>query len=192
MVRRHFLVLGTALALAGCFGGGSAPSELLTLTPSQVRTATGPRSAAEGRMISVTTPTAPHAMNNNRIPVYVSDTIIQYLKDAYWVDEPTELFRNLLSETVAAQTDYVVVDPALYTQTAGSTLSGQMLRFGLDPTTMEAVVQFEAAISRPNQTVVTNRFEARVPVAEATREAVAPALNAAANQVAGQVAAWLG
>lgn len=192
MGRRLFLVLGAAaLGLSGCFGGGG-PSELLTLTPTQSRTSTGPRAAAEGRLITVTTPSAPHALNNNRVPVYVSDTIIQYLKDAYWVDEPAELFRNLLSETIAAQTSYVVIDPALYTQTAGTTVSGQMLRFGLDPTRMEAVVQFEAAVSRPNQPVLTNRFEARVPVAEATRAAVAPALNAAANQVAAEVTAWLG
>ncbi|HET9427391.1 MAG TPA: ABC-type transport auxiliary lipoprotein family protein [Allosphingosinicella sp.] len=192
MGRRLFLVLGAAaLGLSGCFGGGG-PSELLTLTPTQSRTATGPRAAAEGRLITVTTPSAPHALNNNRVPVYVSDTIIQYLKDAYWVDEPAELFRNLLSETIAAQTSYVVIDPALYTQAAGTTVSGQMLRFGLDPTRMEAVVQFEAAVSRPNQPVLTNRFEARVPVAEATRAAVAPALNAAANQVAAEVTAWLG
>ena len=40
--------------------------------------------------------------------------------------------------------------------------------------------------------IVSNRFEARVPVAEATPAAVAPALNQAANQVADQVAAWIG
>jgi cholesterol transport system auxiliary component len=40
--------------------------------------------------------------------------------------------------------------------------------------------------------VITNRFEARAPVAEATRAAVAPALNEAANRVAAEVAAWVG
>ena len=190
--RRLLLLFGAAaLGLSGCFGGGG-PSELLTLTPTQSPAVTGSRAAAEGRILTVTTPTAPHALNNNRIPVYVSDTVIQYLKDAYWVDEPAELFRNLLSETIAARTSYVVIDPALYTQAAGTTLSGQVLRFGLDPTRMEAVVQFEAAVARADQPVRTNRFEARVPVAEATRAAVAPALNAAANQVAADVTAWLG
>ena len=192
MARSFLLILSGALALSGCFGGGGAPSELLTLTPSQARPATGPRAAAEGRIITVTTPSAPHALNNTRIPVYVSDTSIQYLKDAVWVEEPTELFRNLLSETISARTSYVVIDPALYTQTAGTTLSGQMIQFGVDPTRMEAVVQFDAAVSRPNQPVSTNRFEARVPIAAATRVAVAPALNQAANQVAAQVADWVG
>lgn len=191
MIRRFLLAAVAALALSGCFGGGG-PTELLTLTPTQSRPASGPRSAAEGRMITVTTPSAPNSLNNNRIPVYVSATVIQYLKDAQWVEEPTELFRNLLSETIAARTTYVVVDPALYTQTAGVTLSGQLLQFGFDPTTMEVVALFEGAIARPDQNVVTNRFETRIPVAEATAAAVAPALNEAANRVAADVAAWLG
>jgi cholesterol transport system auxiliary component len=191
MARRLLLVLGATLGLAGCFGGAKAPTDLMTLTPAQTRAATGPRAAAEGRLLTVVAPTAPHALNNTRVPVYVSETSIQYLKDAVWVEEPAQLFRNLLSETVAARTSYVVIDPALYTQAAGQTLSGQILVFGLDPNRMEAVVQFEAAISRPSQPVMTNRFEARVPVAAATKAAVAPALNQAANQVAAQVADWL-
>jgi cholesterol transport system auxiliary component len=192
MARRLFLVATAALALSGCFGGGGGPSELFTLTPAQSPSASTPRAAAEGRLVTVTTPSAPHALNNNRIPVYVSDTVIQYLKGAQWVEEPTELFRNLLSETIAARTSYAVVDPALYTQSAGVTLSGQLLKFGLDPTAMEVVVQYEGALARPNQPVFTNRFEARIPVTEATKAAVVPALNEAANRVAAEVAAWLG
>ena len=191
MGRTFLLVAIGALGVSGCFGGGG-PSELLTLTPSQSRVAAGPRAATTGQVITVTTPSAPHALNNNRIPVYVSDTVIQYLKDAQWVEEPTELFRNLLSETIAARTSYVVVDPALYTQAAGATLSGQLLQFGLDPNAMEVVVLFEGAIARPDQPVSTNRFEARIPVTEASRAAVAPALNEAANRVAAEVTAWLG
>ena len=55
---------------------------------------------------------------------------------------------------------------------------------------MEAVVVYDAVMPRASG-VVTNRFEARVSVAEATPAAVAPALNQAANQVADQVAAWI-
>ena len=48
------------------------------------------------------------------------------------------------------------------------------------------------ARSGGNGAVVTNRFEARVPVADATPATVAPALNQASNQVAEAVAAWIG
>jgi len=40
--------------------------------------------------------------------------------------------------------------------------------------------------------VVTRRFEARVPVAAIDRANAAPAVNAAANQVAIEVAGWIG
>ncbi|MND04376.1 hypothetical protein D3C83_246110 [compost metagenome] len=58
---------------------------------------------------------------------------------------------------------------------------------------MQVVIVYDAAMARggPTGGVVTNRFEARVPVAEATPAAVAPALNQAANQLAAEVAAWV-
>jgi cholesterol transport system auxiliary component len=57
---------------------------------------------------------------------------------------------------------------------------------------MAVVIVYDAAIARGAAGVTTNRFEARVAVAEATPAAVAPALNQAANQLAIQVAAWVG
>ena len=56
---------------------------------------------------------------------------------------------------------------------------------------MEAVAVYDAAVTGPGG-VSTNRFEARIPVGADTPEAVAPALNQAANQIAEQVAAWVG
>ncbi len=182
--------LAAALTLSGCFGG-SAPSELLNLTPAQRRDAAAPRAAEQGRVITVTVPAVPQALRHRRVPVYVSPTSIQYLEGATWVEGPNELFRSLLSETIAARTPLTVLDPSVYTQVQGLVLNGQLLSFGLDPTRMEVVTSFEATLTRPGQGVVTNRFEARVPVTEATPAAVAPALNQAANQVAAQVADWV-
>ncbi len=183
-------VLAT-LALAGCFGGG-APSELLTLTAAQSRPAASPRTAGQGEAITVVEPTVPEALNTPRIPVYVNETVVQYLTGAQWVEDPGPLFGRLVGETIAAQTGRVVLDPSQYSHDPGTRLTGQLVRFGLDPNAMEVVVTYDAAIARGATGVTTNRFEARVPVAEATSAAVAPALNQAANQVAGQVAAWVG
>ncbi len=179
-----------SLALSGCFGGGG-PSELLTLTASAPRPPAQSRAAAQGQVITVTTPTVPQAIRTKRVPVYVSPTVIQYLEGTQWVEGPNELFRQLLSETIASRTPLTVLDPSVYTQIQGLVMSGQLVRFGLDPNTMEVVVEFEATLVRPQNRVVTNRFEARVSVPEATSVAVAPALNQAANQVAEQVAAWV-
>jgi cholesterol transport system auxiliary component len=57
---------------------------------------------------------------------------------------------------------------------------------------MEAVAVFDAALARGEDKVETRRFEARVPVGSATPGAVAPALNQAANQIAADVAKWIG
>lgn len=179
------------LLLTGCSLGGKAPPELLTLSAAASRATAQPRTAAQGNIITVTSPTLPRAINNNRVAVYVGPTSIQYLKTGVWADKPNELFRQLLSETIAARSGWVVVDPSVYTQVQGVVLGGQLLQFGYDPARSEAVILFEASLARPQQAVTTNRFEARVPAAP-DGIAAAAALNRAANQVAAQVADWVG
>jgi cholesterol transport system auxiliary component len=192
MNRAFLLAAGLLLPLAGCSFGGKAPPELLTLTAAATAATAQPRTAGQGNVITVTVPTAPHAIENTRVAVYVGPTSIQYLKDGVWADQPSELFRRLLSETVAARSGWVVVDPTVYTQVQGVVLGGQLLQFGYDPARGEAVVLFEASLARPEKAVTTNRFEARVPAAAADGATVAAALNQAANQVARQVADWVG
>ena len=98
-----------------------------------------------------------------------SETTVQYLKDADWVENPGALFGRLLGETIAARTGRVVLDPSQYSHDPGTRLTGQLLRFGLDPAAMQVVVTYDAAIARGTAGgVATNRFEARVPVAAAT------------------------
>ena len=54
------------------------------------------------------------------------------------------------------------------------------------------VVRYDGTLASAGGTrVATRRFEASVP-ADGTAATVGPALNAAANQVAEQVAAWIG
>ena len=115
-------------------------------------------------------PTVPQALRTTRVPVYVSDTVVQYLKDAVWVENPGALFGRLVGETISARTGRVVLDPSQYSHDPGTRLTGQLQRFGLDPNAMEVVVVYDAAIARGSTGgVATNRFEARVPVAAATR-----------------------
>lgn len=183
--------LAAAFALSGCFGGAKAPDHLLTLTAAETRPAATPRTAGQGEAITVVVPTIPQALRTTRIPVYVNDTTIQYLPQAVWVENPGALFGRLLGETISARTGRVVLDPSQYSHDPGTRLTGTLVKFGLDPGRMEAVVVYDAAIERPAG-VTTNRFEARVAVSAATRDAVAPALNQASNQLADQVAAWIG
>ena len=180
------------LALAACFGGASVPDQLMTLTPADTRPVAAPRSAGAGEAITVVDPTVPQALRTLRVPVYVSETAIQYLEDAQWVENPGALFGRLVGEIISARTGRVVLDPTQFTHDPGVQLTGQLVKLGLDPNTMEAVIVYDAAMTRGRTSITTNRFEARVPVAADTPAALAPALNQAANQVAEQVAAWVG
>lgn len=192
MKNRLIPIAAAALALSGCGLGGEAPDLLLTLTPEQTRAPSEGSAASAESAVAVGKPIVPEALDTTRIPVASGPTSLAYLKDAYWVDTPDNLFRRLLSETIAARTERTVIDPIQVTFTVGNLLNGELQNFGLDAQAMEAVVTFDAALVRTGGAVITRRFEARVPVSEATRDAVAPALNRAANQVAGEVADWIG
>jgi len=193
MRSRLLLALPAALALSACFGGHT-PDQLLTLTAAQMRPVAAPRTAGQGEAITVAVPTLPQALRTTRIPVYVNETTIQYLTGGAWVEQPGALFARLLGETIAARTGRVVLDPSQYSNDPGSRITGTLVKFGLDPAAMQVVIVYDAVLARSgaNGAVVTNRFEARQPVAAATPAAVAPALNQAANQLADQVAARIG
>jgi cholesterol transport system auxiliary component len=85
-----------------------------------------------------------------------------------------------------------VLDPRQFTFDPGQRLTGTLQEFGFEETGSEAVVIYDAAIARGANAVETRRFEARVPVAAIDAANAPAALNRAANDVAAQVAAWVG
>ena len=192
MKLKLLIAAGAALAISGCFGGRTPP-ELMTLTAAQARAADATRTAGQGETITIVEPTVPQALRTQRIPVQASATAVSYLQNAQWVEAPNALFGRLLSETIAATTGRVVLDPNQYSHDPGTRVTGQLQMFGLDAQRMEVVLIYDAVMERRGGTgVTTRRFEARTPVAEATPAAVAPALNDVANRVAVQVAGWVG
>lgn len=191
-MRNKLAALGL-FALSGCINFGSEPPPyLLTLTSAATVPAATSRTAAAGEAITVVTPTVPQALATARVPVVSNGTAIAYVKDAQWVDTPNALFGRLLSETIAARTGRVVLDPRQFSFDPGIRLTGQLQSFGVDSDSMEAIVLYDAALARGADRVETRRFEARVPVAVVETAAVGTALNQAANQVATDVAAWIG
>jgi len=190
---RPLIGLAAAFALTGCFSfGGKVPETLLRLTPSTAVAANTGRTAAASEAITVVEPTVPQELRTPRVPVRTGGIAVAYVKDAQWVENPSALFGRLVSETITATTGRVTLDPRQFTFDPGLRLTGQLQSFGMDADTREAVVVYDAALARGENSVTTRRFEARVPVAEISAEAVGPALNQAANQVAAEVAAWLG
>jgi cholesterol transport system auxiliary component len=192
MMKQTILLAGAGLALSGCFGGAKVPDTLMTLNATQARTAAATGSAAEGQALTVVVPTVPRELQTLRVPVHENELAVSYLKNAQWVDMPGTLFARVLSETIGATTGRVVLDPKQFTFDPGQRLTGTLQRFGLDAARMEVVAVYDAVLARQGGGVTSRRFEARVPVTVADAASVAPALNQAANQVATEVAGWVG
>ena len=185
------LMLAASLMLAGCVTiGPKPPASLLTLTAATGVTAGPGRTVAADDTIAIGTPVAPASIATTRVPVYDGGSELAYVKDAAWNDLPARLFQRLLSDTVGQTTGRLVVDQRLTTTTAGTRLSGQLLRFGVDPQAMQAVATFEGTITR-GERIEQRRFETRVPIAVIEAREVGRALNQAANDLAAQVAGWV-
>ena len=126
------------------------------------------------------------------MPVQVTPTDVQYVANLTLVDLPASLFQNLLAETVRRTTNRVVLDSGQTSLDPGLTVTGVLQRFGYDSSTGQVVVSYDAAMSTAGgNRVETRRFTATAP-ADGTAPSVGPALNRAANQVALDVAKWIG
>lgn len=191
-----------ALGLGGCvsLGGAEPPDSLLTLTAS-ARAPVG-MSAASGRdnpggAIAVLTPEVPAKLDVLRVPVAVSDTQIAYVQDAFWVEKPARLFRRLLGETLRARTGAMgdaaplVLDSDDTPLNAQTSLRGTLIEMGYDAPTSSVVVRYDAIRADQDGNATTRRFEARESGIAPQATAIGPALNRAANSVAGEVAEWM-
>ncbi len=188
---RLILVAATFL-LAGCFGGKNIPPTLLTLTSSAPAPASISRIAAPGEAITIDVPVVPKELSSTRVPALAGPTAVAYIKDLLWVDAPDKLFQDLLQETTVRTTNRVVLDPRQASLDPGLKLTGTLTRFGYDTGEGVVIVRYDGALSTAGGTrVETRRFESRIP-ADGTAATVGPALNQAANQVAVEVARWIG
>jgi len=184
-----------ALSLGACAllgGGPKPPPYLLTLAPSAAMPASVNRSANAGEAVTIETPVIPKELRGVRVPAFAGPTAVAYIKGLQWVDTPDRLFQDLVQETVLRTTSRVVIDPKQSNLDPGLIVTGQLSSFGYEAGEGSVIVRYDAALATAGGTrVETRRFEARAP-ADGTAATVGPALNAAANQVALQVAQWIG
>ncbi|NCP18589.1 MAG: ABC transporter [Erythrobacter sp.] len=186
------VLLAAPLALAGCISfGEDPPPALLTLTPNaQIENGTGPSGNASAAL-TVMQPEVAGSLAVTRVPVQVDASTIAYLKDAVWVDRPAKLFQQLLVTTLRQRTGRLVLDSIESRSSTEVSLRGTLREFGYDARTKSAVVTYDA-IRESNGELQTRRFSVSVPVAQAQASPVGVALNEAANQVALDVANWIG
>jgi cholesterol transport system auxiliary component len=193
-LRPVFLIaLPLALALSGCISlGGEPPESLLTLTPA-TRAPAGPGVAggADRPVIAVLPFDTPAKLDVLRVPVAVSDTELAYLQEAYWVEKPARLFRQLVGETIRARGAAMVVDGNDIATTPTVTVQGTLTEMGYDAASGSAVVRFDAVRTGKDGAVITRRFEASEAGVTPDARSVGAGLNAAANTIAAEVAEWV-
>ena len=182
------------LALSGCISfGAKPPPSLLSITSAASVPAGQTQSSATAPTITILVPGASQAIAGVRVPVQASQTSIAYVANAQWVEPPNRMFVRLLTDTVPARTGRIVLSTAQSFSDPGAVLSGELRTFGVDAATNQAIVTFDASLIRVSGKVVEKRrFEARVPVTAIAAGPVGTALNQAANQVAAEVADWVG
>lgn len=190
---RHLITL-LALPLAGCISFGAEPPPALLTLESREAPPVGEVRRAGAEAVTVLSLGAPQTLATPRVPVQATATTIAYVEEAQWSEPPARLFARLLGDTIAARTGRVVLTSGQTVADPGLRLGGELRRFGLDATTREGVVTFDAQLARTDGGAVEKRrFEARVPI---TGEIDAPTagatLNDAANRVAAEVADWVG
>ena len=192
-MKTPFLLLA-ALPLAGCISfAAKPPASLLTLNTQASVPVGQDQNSATVKAITIQVPSVPQSLATARIPVQATPTSIAYVKNALWAEPPARLFARLLSDTMTARTGRVVLSGAQSSIDPGARLSGELRTFGIDAAQNQAVVVFDASLIRLNATTVEKqRFEARVPVTAIDPAGAATGISTAANEVAQQVADWVG
>lgn len=179
--------------LSACISfGAKPPASLLTITPAASVPLDRAQDSARTRSIVIEVPAVPQAISGVRVPVQVTPTSLVYVPDAAWSEPPARLFARLLSDTVTARNNMVVVTPIQAIGDPSAQLSGELRTFGVDATARMAIVTYDGALRRAGvEAIEKRRFEARVPIATIDAASAGTAINDAANQVAGQVADWI-
>ena len=186
-----------AISLAGCslgglLGGGKAPPVLYDLTATAPQAGAVVRQSSAGNAVTVRVPVISKELRTTRVPVQVNPSQVAYIEDLQWVDTPDRLFQKLISETIRRTTSRVVLDPQQPGLDPGISITGQLHQFGYDAQRGVVVGRYEAALASDGGASVQSRtFVAEVP-STPEANAVAPALNSVANQIALQVAQWIG
>jgi len=191
------VVLAAALggcSLGGLLGGGGdkSPATLLTLSSEAPDPGQMTRAANAGEAVTIADPVVAKELRTVRVAVQATPTDVQYVANLQMADTPDQLFRELVEETVRRTTNRVVLDPHQSSLDPGLLVTGALQRFDYGAATGQVIVQYDGSLSTAGATrVETRRFTATAP-ADGTAGTVGPALNRAANQVASEIAKWIG
>lgn len=192
--RTLLMAMALPLVVGGCIsvgigGGGKPLPSLISLTPTVQAPSGQSLSSKFADALVVLPPQVDQSLATTRIPVQIDDSAIAYLTGAAWIDQPGNLFQALLVETIRARGKRLVLDENLPQGLIH--LSGRLDAMGFDARRHAVIVRFDALRVGRDGVTTSRRFEAVENGIAPVAAEVAPALNRAANAVAGQVADWV-
>ena len=127
-----------------------------TQRPPQAR-----RTAADASTLTIPDPDGTAKLRTTRIPVQQDDSSVACPGRAMGRGTAAPVPAAGI-ETMSARTARVVLDEGQYLTAPGEQLAGQLMEFGVDARTGEAVVVYQAMlVSAGGKTVSQRRFEAR-------------------------------
>lgn len=191
MTRTFVASLMMLAALGGCVRiGAKPPGMFLSLTSDAAPAAGSSSSGTLADAIVVVEPGAAAPVSVLRIPVQIDASRVAYLKGTEWVERPSRAFQHLIADTLRARGKGLVIE--IDRNTTGTRIGGRLLAMGFDVPTRSAVVRFDAMKWLPDGRIETRRFESTVAGVDPQPNQIGPALNTAANKVAGEIADWVG
>ena len=191
---RLAIPLAAALTLSGCLSfGPKPPPTLIRLQPAETAPADAGSALAPGRAVTVMVPSVPAELSVLRVPVRSGTAALAYLENAQYADAPARLFRDLLMESIRARTGRPTLEGRDYHLAPGARLSTRIDQFAVDADGSKVDMVVDAVLqTQGTAPPTTRRFEAHVPIAAVDAASVSPILGQAANQVAQQIADWVG
>ena len=98
----HLTLMICWLALAGCLGGASSPTNFYMLSPLGLPQATPASASAEGRIrIGLATVVVPEYLNRNEIVLNLDDTVYQLAEFNQWAEPLNDNLTRVLEENLA-------------------------------------------------------------------------------------------
>ena len=191
---RNSLLLPLVLLLAGCGPlvkiGESGPAPLrFTLAAEAVD-----QTPVNLPMLRVEDLETPAELGVNRLAVRVGTQEVRYLGGAIWTDKPARLLRALIAERLRGASSNAIVGPGQMDLAPSWKLSGRLIAFqaqaGSGPADRVEIAT-EMMLLRGPSLIASRRFSASAPAISDRPADLAAASNKAANQVAGEIAAWV-
>jgi cholesterol transport system auxiliary component len=193
-ISRRVLGATAALALAGCAGlfVSPPPKYIFRLTPVATFPPDLPRLRAQLR---IDVPTAPAALDRQRIALTRSAISLDYFADAEWADTLSALVQTVLADSFENSRAIAVVDGSLGLRAdfvLGTELRHFEAQYGAGGGPPAALVEIGAKLAKipQSEVVAAARFERQVPAAGNDLPNIVTAFDRAQQAVTAEIVAW--